>query len=170
MLKGTYVSTKPIALKYGGVLGLGLFGYTTALLMLGIASPSAMMAIYLFLSVAIIFAVRDYRNWNNGVVTFQKGFTLGLLTSLIAGVIYGLLRAFYFKFIDDSVVQQGIQDMTTLLNSAPDMTAEEVEQSIEMLNWAANSFLAQASMQTLDICFMGLFFSFTTAFFFRTVR
>lgn len=105
---------KKVILTYGlisGVIVGGLMFITIPLVHNGtIGFENGMLVGYTTMVIAlsvIFFGVRSYRdNYSNGVVSFWKACQVGLLITLIAGILYGLAWEVMYSNIGDGFMQQ----------------------------------------------------------------
>lgn len=125
-------STARIALKWGIITAVVVIIYTVVLYMTGLfKTPSLSYVAFLFLLAGIILAVKEYKILNNNFVGFGEGLGIGTLTSAVTGLIASIFSFAYIMFIDTTIPQQ-MADMQREQLESRGMTAEQVEQTMEL--------------------------------------
>lgn len=125
-------STARIALKWGIISAVIIIIYSVASFMTGLFKNSATSYIpFLFLLGGIIFAIKEYKGLNNNFLGFGEGLGIGTLTSAVTGLVASIFSFAYIMFIDTTIMQQ-IGDMQREQLESRGMTAEQVEQAMEM--------------------------------------
>ena len=110
----TEITMKKIVLVFGSIAGVivgGMFFATYPLHENGILTPEyGMLVGYTTMIIAlslIFFGVKSYRdNQLNGAISFGKAFGVGLLITLVAGVIYALTWEVMFNTLASDYLQK----------------------------------------------------------------
>ncbi|RYU96249.1 DUF4199 domain-containing protein [Emticicia agri] len=125
-------STARIALKWGVIASVVVIIYTVVLYMTSLhKNPTLGYISFVFLLGAIVFAIKEYKTLNNNFLSFGEGLGVGTLTSAVTGLISSIFSFVYIMFIDTTIPQQ-IADMQREQLESRGMTAEQVEQAMEM--------------------------------------
>lgn len=153
------LSIKPIALKYAAITGVFSFGYSVLLTSMGKSQDPFLqyLSVLVFIT-ATIFAYKEYRTNNNDILLFKTGVKLGTLMSFIAASITSMLNYFYVKFVDDSAVKQAIEITKTALEGNPEISDEQYEMMIELVEKLSNSPLPHI-MSAFFLTFFGFILS-----------
>jgi predicted membrane protein len=126
------VSTARVALKYGVITSVAAIVYSTLLMVLGQNQNQALGALgFVILVAGIVFAMRDYREQNNGFMSYGQGLGIGSLMAAIVGVISSLFTMFYIQFIDDTIIRQSI-DKARADMEARGMDDSQIDQAMEI--------------------------------------
>lgn len=106
-------SSSLIALKYGFISGLLSFLFSTLVNVMGWAenfqeSIGWISGIWsLLLAVTITFlCLREFREQNEGFISYGQGLGLSTLLGAIGGLVAGGFNYIYIEFIDNSVIQR----------------------------------------------------------------
>ncbi len=124
---------KKVILTYGLIAGIivgGLMFITIPLVERGtIEFENGMLVGYTTMVIAlslIFFGVRSYRdNYSSGVVSFWKACQVGILITLVAGIMYGLAWEIMYSKIGDGFMHQMNDSYMTKLQ-AENLPAEEL--------------------------------------------
>ncbi|WP_044202443.1 DUF4199 domain-containing protein [Flammeovirga sp. OC4] len=157
------LSIKPIALKYGAIIGVFSFGYSTLLHYLGNAQDPFLQYLSIMVyATATVFAYREYRTNNNEVLTFKIGTRLGTLLSFIAAAISSVFNYLYIKFVDDSAIREALEITTKALEGNPDLTDEQFEMTVSWMETISYSVLPHL-LSIVFLTFLGFLFSMAVA-------
>ncbi len=128
------VSTARIALKYGIILGVASLVFYTILYVTGLfLNPVVTSLGYIILIAGIYLAMKEFREQNNGFMSYGEGLGIGTLTSGVAAIITITFDLVYKKFIDTTINQQ-IQDVTREKFEAQGMDDAQIDGVIEMMD------------------------------------
>ena len=104
---------KTIVFKYGIIGGLILVTMIiTMMLMLGDSTDFEQGEAYGYIFIIAAFStiflgIREYRDKiSGGSITFNKGFRIGILITVIASLCYTAGWMIYFNFVDDSFIRK----------------------------------------------------------------
>lgn len=102
-------STARVALKYGVLGAVVAMVYSTILNVSGLGQNTWLAsASYIFMIVAIFLGMKEFREKNQGFISYGEGLGLGSLLSAVLGVLSAAFNLFYIQFIDNSVLGQGL--------------------------------------------------------------
>ncbi len=125
-------STARVALKYGVLAAVVTMIYSTILYVAGLGQNKTLSSLsYVFMIAAIIFAMKDFREKNNGFMSYGEGLGLGSLMSAVMGVLSSAFTIFYIKFIDNTMLAQGLDQIREDMERQGKDDAQ-IEQAIEV--------------------------------------
>jgi len=155
-------STARVALKYGLVVAVVTMVYSTILYVAGLGSNKILASMtYLFMIVAIVLAMKDFREKNGGFISYGEGLGLGSLTSAVLGLLSSAFTIFYIQFIDSNILTQSLDQMREELEGKG-MDDAQIEQALEM----SQKFMSPGIMFVtviLGYLIMGFIFSLIIA-------
>ena len=128
------LTTSQVALKWGAILGVISIVITTVLYVTGlwkntwISSASLVIGI-----VALVLAMKEYKEAHQGLMSFGQGVTIGFTTMTISGLLGALYQTVYTQFIDTTIPEQ-IKDMQIEAFEKQGMSDEMIEQSLESMS------------------------------------
>jgi len=142
------VSSKPIGVRYGLILGLVSAALSIVFIMTNTIDFSGTKSNYLSSiiswAVSIFFfykAIDTYKNEMNGYITLGKCISVSLWVGLVSGLISAVFMFVYFKFIDPTFIDKTMDLMRANLEEKG-MEASQIETAINM----SSMFLSPASM------------------------
>ena len=104
-------SVKKVAMKWGLILGLISVALGMIWQLAGLAAESWTGWVNLLpLSVVMYLAHKEFKESGDGFMSYGQGLGIGTLMSLIAGLIGGAFSYIYISFIDNSVIQQSMDN------------------------------------------------------------
>ena len=126
------VSTARVALKYGVLGSVVIMVYTTILNVSGLSQNKLLSTItFVFLIVAIVMAMKDFREQNKGFMSYGEGLGLGTLLSAVLGFLCAMFSTFYTKFIDPSLMANAMNQARENLE-AQGMDDAQIDQAMEL--------------------------------------
>ncbi len=154
-------SSSLIALKYGFISGLLSFLFSTLVNVMGWAenfqeSIGWISGIWsLLLAVTITFlCLREFREQNEGFISYGQGLGLSTLLGAIGGLVAGGFNYIYIEFIDNSVIQRQM-DIAREKMEDQGMTASQIQSAEEVTRLFMNP-----GMQFVIIVITGVIFNF----------
>jgi hypothetical protein len=155
-------STARVALKYGLLAAVVTMVYSTILNLSGLGSNKILASLsYVFMIVAIVLAMKDFREKNGGFISYGEGLGLGTLTSAVLGLLSSAFTIFYIQFIDSNMLTQSLDQMREELE-AKGMDDAQIEQALEV----SQKFMSPGIMFVMVILgylIMGFIFSLIIA-------
>lgn len=125
-------STARVALKYGLLAAVVTMVYSTILYVAGLGSNRILASLsYVFMIVAIVLAMKDFREKNGGFISYGEGLGLGSLTSAVLGLLSSAFTIFYIQFIDSNMLTQSLDQMREELERKG-MDDAQIEQAVEV--------------------------------------
>lgn len=121
------------SLNKGAVLGLLLIIFTFILHFLD-AIQNQMLASMAWLIVigGIVWAHSEYKKQNEGFMSYSQGLGIGVLVSLIGGLIVSVFSALLMHFIDPTILKNILNQTRRKLEQDPRMTDEIIEQTMSI--------------------------------------
>jgi hypothetical protein len=120
-----------VCLGYGVIIALAIIVLMLILFLLNLDQNKALSSLtYLVLIAGIILAQFNYRNkYLNGYIEYGQAFMVGMLTSLVLGIIIGVYSYIFFKYIDPGAMEEiMLQTEQGMLDRG--MTDMEIEQGM----------------------------------------
>jgi Protein of unknown function (DUF4199) len=151
-------TTTRTALKWGVILGVVFIVYNVVIWVSGqIGNQTFTYLTYPILAAGIYFAMKEFREENQGFMSYGQGLGLGTMQSAVIGIISGLFSFAYMKFIDTSLPDQmmKIAQREMEKKGTPD---DQIEQAMEM----TKMFMTPGALfafTVLGMVFLGFVFS-----------
>jgi len=103
------VSTARVALKYGVLGSVVIMIYTTIINVSGLSQNKFLpMLSFIFMIVIMVMGMKEYREQNKGFMSYGEGLGLGTLLSAVMGFLASMFSMFYIRFIDPTILTQGL--------------------------------------------------------------
>lgn len=128
------VSVSQVGLRYGIIIGLVFIVYGMILEFMGLDIEMQQYfgyVNYVFLVVGLVLAHKAFKEGGDGFMTIGQGLGIGMLISLIGGVLSGLFSYIYIKFIDDSMLTK-IKDLQIEKMEEQGMDDAQIEQAMKI--------------------------------------
>lgn len=149
------VSTARVALKYGALVSVFIMVYTTIINVVGLSQNKVLSSLqFIFMIVALVFAMKEFKEKNKGFMSYGEGLGLGTLLSAVMGFLVSMFNTFYNKFIDNTIMTQAL-DKVRMDMEQRGMDDAQIDQSLEY---------AQKFMSPGIMFIMGVFMSILTGF------
>lgn len=115
----------------------------------------------------IFFGIKHYRdNENQGVVTFAKALTIGVLISLIVALAFGVIDVIYIEYINpDFVVEYYADSVERLRNSLPAAEFQEKLKELEAQKELFSSSLMNFLLMSITVFILGFIISLLSSLF-----
>ena len=96
-------SVARVALKYGLIFGVIGSIYGILLYVFHLESNNFLPYLsFVLMVLAIVQGIKDFRNQNEGFISYGQGLSIGALVGTIMGLVSGTLNTFYITVIDSS--------------------------------------------------------------------
>ncbi len=126
------VTVSQIGLKYGIIMGLILVVYALILQITTYTTNPWLGAVtFLLLIVGFVMGHKAYKAGGDGYMSIGQGLGIGMLISLIGGVVSSIFSYAYIKFIDDSSIARAI-DLQMEKFEELGYDDAQIEQAMEM--------------------------------------
>ena len=136
------VSTARIALKWGLIYGIVSIIVNTLLLNTELWKNFIIGILIMFINIIgiLYLAMKDFKELNNGLLSFKEGLGLGTLTMFTGGLLSVAYDNFYRKFIDPTLLDQTIELVTEKYESMG-LPEDKIEEAVTRMQESANSGL-----------------------------
>jgi hypothetical protein len=136
------VSTARIALKWGLIYGIVSIIVNTVLLNTELWKNFIIGILIMFINIFLVLylAMKDFKELNNGLLSFKEGLGLGTLTMFTGGLLSVAYDNFYRKFIDPTLLEQTIEMVTEKYESMG-LPEDKIEEAVTKMQESANSGL-----------------------------
>ncbi len=125
-------STARVALKYGALSAVVIMVYSTILYVSGLSQNKVLSSLsFLVMIVAIVWAMKDFREKNKGFMSYGEGLGLGALTSAVMGLLSSAFTMFYIQFIDNNLLAQGMDQVREDMEKRG-MDDAQIDQAMEL--------------------------------------
>ncbi|WP_026631342.1 DUF4199 domain-containing protein [Dyadobacter alkalitolerans] len=105
-------STARVALKYGVLASVVIMIYSTIINIAGLSQNKILSSLsFVFMVVAIVLAMKNFREKNRGYMTYGQGLGLGTLVAAVMGLLSSAFSMFYMQFIDNTLLTQGMDQV-----------------------------------------------------------
>ena len=152
-------STGKIALNYGLILGLASVTLAVILYVTNnLLDQNWVTGVISFLIMigVIVYALRTFKTANGGFMSLSQALKVGLGVAVIGSLIGALYNLIFMTFIEPGFIDLIIdKQRETMMENQPNMSAEQIDQSMEMVRKFAGPWISSA-FQILG----GLFFGF----------
>lgn len=161
-------SSSIIALKFGFISGLLSFLFSTFVNIMGWAEQfqesigwiSSIWSIVLAVTISYL-CLREYREQNQGFISYGQGLGLASLLGAISGLVAGGFNYIYIQFIDNTVIQRQM-DIARERMEDQGLSASQIQSAEEMTRLFMNpgmQFVIVVIMSVLFNFFLGLIVS-----------
>lgn len=155
----TTPSSSIIALKYGFIGGLLSFLFSTLTNVMGWAeqfqeSLAWVSSVYsLLLAVTVSYlCLKEFRDQNEGFISYGKGLGLSTLLGAITGLSAGGFNYIYIQFIDNSVMQRQL-DLARERMEDQGLSASQIQSAEEITRLFLNPGIQFAIVVIMSILF-----------------
>lgn len=125
-------STARVALKYGVLASVVIMIYTTIINIAGLSQNKVLSSLaFAFMIVAIVLAMKNFREKNNGYMSYGEGLGLGTLVSAVMGLLSSAFTMFYMQFIDNTLLTQGMDKVREDMERKG-MDDSQIDQAMEL--------------------------------------
>jgi hypothetical protein len=125
-------STARVALKYGVFTSVLIMVYTTIINVAGLSQNQLLTSLtFVFMVVAIVLAMKDYREQNKGFMSYGEGLGLGTLVSGVMGLLSSAFNMFYIQFIDNTLLTKGMDKVREDMEKKG-MDDSQIDQAMEL--------------------------------------
>jgi hypothetical protein len=125
-------STARVALKYGVIGSVVIMIYSTILNVAGFSQNKILSSLsFVFMIVAIVLAMKDFREQNKGFMSYGEGLGLGTLVSAVMGLLSSAFTMFYIQFIDNTLLTQGMDQVREDMERRG-MDDAQIDQAMEL--------------------------------------
>lgn len=149
------------ALNYGLLLGLlmitiGVVTYVTGMALEGVQWPNIIY--YIAFPIVLIYAISQYKKANANSLTIGDALKVGLSIAIISAIVYLLYGLLFNYVIDPEFMNQMMEVQREKMMENPNMTEEQIEQTMVFMEKMRNPLLGSAFWVALS-AFFGLVYS-----------
>jgi hypothetical protein len=125
-------STARVALKYGVLASVVIMIYTTIINVAGMGQNKILSSLtFVFMIVAIVLAMKSFREQNKGFMSYGEGLGIGSLVSAIMGLLSSAFTMFYIQFIDNNLLTQSMDQVREDMERRG-MDDAQIDQAMEL--------------------------------------
>ena len=150
------------AVNYGVILGvlmiaLSVISYVTGQALEGAQWPQ--IVYYIAFPVVIMLAISAYKKQNANVLTLGSAIKLGVVIGIISAILYVVYGILFNYVIDPEFMTQMMEvARDNMVEQNPDLTDEQLEQGMKMMEMMFNPFIGSAFWIAMSALF-GLIWS-----------
>ncbi|MBL3658089.1 DUF4199 domain-containing protein [Fulvivirga sediminis] len=138
---GDKVSIKSVAVKWGAISGaIGIVFYLILILGDLIMTKGVSYIGLIPFIVVIVMAHKEFKNQGDEFMTYAEGLKIGLMLSLIGGLILALFSFIYGQFIDPGLADR-MMDYIVQEWENQGMSDEQIEQAMGFTKYMFNPYL-----------------------------
>ena len=163
-------TTGKFALNYGLILGLvmitiSVITYVTGLALEGAQWPNIIY--YITFPIIIIYGISQYKKANANLLSLGDAIKVGLVIAIISALVFVVYGLIFNYVIDPEFTQQALEVAKEKMLENPNMTDEQVEQSIAMIEKFNNPIFGFSFWVAMS-AFFGLIYSLIGGLIMRT--
>ena len=154
-------TTGKFALNYGIILGLvmvtiAVVTYVTGLALEGAQWPNIIY--YIAFPVIIMYAISQYKRSNANVLSLGDAIKVGLAIAVVSALVFVVYGLLFNYVIDPEFSQQALEIAKDKMLENPNMTEQQVEQSLEWVEKFQNPIFGYSIWVAMSAIF-GLIYS-----------
>ncbi|WP_445957584.1 DUF4199 domain-containing protein [Yeosuana sp.] len=155
------LSPGKFALNYGVMLAIimiliSVTTYVTGMTLEGVQWPNYVY--YVIFPIIIIYAISQFKKQNSNLLSLGQAIKLGVLISIISGVIIMIYSVIFNYLIDPEFMSDLMQVTKDKMLEDPKFTEEMIDQSMKIFKIFSNPFISGAFMIVMSAIF-GLIYS-----------
>ena len=149
-------SKNAIALRYGIIFGIISIVYSLILNITDLAFTNRALSwvSFIILIVAIVLAMREFKQQNNNYMSYGQGLGIGTLVTTVSSFLGGVFTYIYVKFIDTGFIDK-MREMQVAELEKKGMNDDQIEQAVAM-----SEKMMTPGMIVVFAILGGLFFGF----------
>lgn len=125
-------STARVAMKYGVLASVVIMIYSTIINISGLSQNKMLSSLsFVFMVIAIVLAMKNFREKNGGYMTYGEGLGLGTLVSGVMGLLSSAFSMFYMQFIDNTLLTQGMDQVREDMERSG-LDDSQIDQAMEL--------------------------------------
>lgn len=126
------ISKSPFGIKFGVIASLAIIIYGLILNLTGLNTNQALGYVNYFVLAGVMYvACKNYKDANEGFVSFGGAFNISFIVVSIASLISSIFTYVYMAFVDDSILEF-IKEKQLEEFEKQGLTDTQIEQAIEM--------------------------------------
>ncbi|WP_111683935.1 DUF4199 domain-containing protein [Winogradskyella tangerina] len=149
------------SLNYGVLLGLlmvliSVVTYVTGMALEGAQWPNIIY--YIAFPIVVIYAISQYKKANANTLSLGDAIKVGLVVAIISALVFVVYGLLFNYVIDPEFTQQAIEIAKEKMLENPNMTPEQVEQSMVWVEKFSNPAIGMTFWVAMS-AFFGLIYS-----------
>ncbi|MDQ2794376.1 MAG: DUF4199 domain-containing protein [Bacteroidota bacterium] len=128
----TPVTTTSVGLRYGLLTGLVSIIISFGLFVAHQETSPLRYASFAVLIAGLVLAMQNFKQNNQGFMSFGQGVGIGAVLSAVVGVLSGIFSYVYMTFIDPEVVGRMTEKIRADMEARGGMTDEQIDQAMAM--------------------------------------
>ncbi|WP_303312760.1 DUF4199 domain-containing protein [Hymenobacter sp. BT730] len=129
----TSVTPSSVGIRYGVLTGLVSIIYSFILLATQQEGNTTLSLLAFLIWIGGIWMAHKYfKAHNEGFMSYGQGITIGVLLSLVSGILGATFRYIYMEFIDPAAMQRGMEMARTKLEEKGNLSDEQIDQAVAM--------------------------------------
>ncbi|MCI1186815.1 DUF4199 domain-containing protein [Hymenobacter sp. DH14] len=128
----TPVTTTSVGLRYGLLTGLVSIIISFGLFVAHQESSPLRYVSFAVLIAGLVLAMQNFKQNNQGFMSFGQGVGIGAVLSAVVGVLSGIFSYVYMSFIDPEVVGRMTEKIRADMEARGGMTDEQIDQAMAM--------------------------------------
>jgi hypothetical protein len=128
----TPVTTTSVGLRYGLLTGLVSIIISFGLFVAHQETSPLRYASFAVLIAGMVLAMQNFKQNNQGFMSFGQGVGIGAVLSAVVGVLSGIFSYVYMSFIDPEVVGRMSEKIRADMEARGGMTDEQIDQAMAM--------------------------------------
>jgi|GEM_PF-1990733 len=156
----TQPSKMSIAMKWGSIMAGALIAVSLLFYLMGMSEPTGSSSIintilsYVISIGSLVLGIKAYKDGNASNLSVGDGIVLGILISLVGGVLMGIYTYIFIEFIDPSTLE-AVKEQALASANTEGMDADQAEMT-ESIMGAVTSSSFMALMIVIMKFFLGL--------------
>ena len=144
------INISPFGVKFGVIASLSVIIYSMILNITGLnTSQSLGMISYILIGGIMYVACKNYKEANQGYISFGGGFGLSMMIAAISGAISSVFTYVYMVFVDSSILEL-IKEKQLEEFEKQGLTDAQIEQALDM----ASTFMTPGFISSM--AFVGI--------------
>ena len=149
------------AMNYGIILGfvmvtIAVIMYVTGLALKGVQWPNIIY--YIVFPIVIFLAISKFKKANANTLSIGDALKVGLAIAVISALVYVIYGLLFNYVLDPDFMGQALEVAKDKMLENPNMTQEQVEQSLKWIEMFSNPLIGSAFWIAMS-AFFGLIYS-----------
>ena len=151
-------TTKAIGVRYGLLTGLAGIAFSLVLNLTKMQDSDIKWLGMLITILGLWLAHVEYKKQNGDFMEYGQGLSIGMVLSLVSGLLNGIFMYAYTAFVDPTLMAGALEKSRAQMEAKGNMSEEQIEQGLAM----AAKFMTPGALFIITIIFsliMGLVLS-----------
>ena len=129
----TPATTSSVAIRYGLLTGLVYVIFLFVVFVVGLEANTAVGWLGLVFPIGGIYlAHQHYKTRNSGFMSYGQGLGIGVLLSIVSGLLTGVFNYVYRTFIDPEMNGRMLETVRTKMEEGGNMSDEQIDGALKM--------------------------------------